>query len=497
MTRWAARPYREAEDDAIRALGGITGAAEQLVDDAGRHIAARVDTSGPGDHAGAVVVFNPFGHPVRQYVEYEPWTEWQGWTDGGWNLVDDEDEPVPYQLIETHEALSSARSSLNRLVFQADAPALGYRVYRFARGLPQPELTGCALAHDSVLENDLFRVEFDPSTGNIRSCMDKASGLEFVGPGGWNVGQVLRDDSDTWSHDVRGYGPPTGAFGAARLHVVDTGPLQASLLVERTYDGNRWVQQVILRHGDPLILIRNWLTWQGEFQMIKLACDVAADEPQTAHDAPFGWCARPADGAEVPTHMWMDVSGPASAGGEPVLGAALLNDGRYGCDVDGSVMRLTVLRSPPYAYHRPHVSGSKHRYDWIDQGFHEFTLGILPHAGSWQDSAVVQRARELNMPLPRITMHAHRGERPRSDSLLELTSREMELSAFKPAEDGDGYIVRVVDRHGRGAEGELRWGGQSYPLSVNPFEVRTLRLSQDAGAWNLRTCDMLERELEP
>ncbi len=183
---------REAEDDAIRALGGITSAAEQLVDDAGRHIAARVDTSGPGDHAGAVVVFNPFGHPVRQYVEYEPWTEWQGWTDGGWNLVDDEDEPVPYQLIETHEALSSARSSLNRLVFQADAPAFGYRVYRFARGLPQPELTGCALAHDSVLENDLLRVEFDPSTGNIRSCMDKASGLEFVGPGGWNVGQVLR-----------------------------------------------------------------------------------------------------------------------------------------------------------------------------------------------------------------------------------------------------------------------------------------------------------------
>ncbi len=265
---------------------------------------------------------------------------------------------------------------------------------------------------------------------------------------------------------MRGYGPPTGAFGAARLHVVDTGPLQASLLVERTYDGNRWVQQVILRHGDPLILIRNWLTWQGEFQMIKLACDVAADEPQTAHDVAFRVVRTSRRrGGSPHTHVDGRVRPGVWRAASRSLGAALLNDGRYGCDVDGSVMRLTVLRSPPYAYHRPHVSGSKHRYDWIDQGFHEFTLGILPHAGSWQDSAVVQRARELNMPLPRITMHAHRGERPRSDSLLELTSREMELSAFKPAEDGDGYIVRVVDRHGRGAEGELRWGGQSFRCS--------------------------------
>ena len=99
------------------------------------------------------------------------------------------------------------------------------------------------------------------------------------------------------------------------------------------------------------------------------------------------------------------------------------------------------------------------------------------------------------MPLPLITTHAHGGERPRRDSLLELTSSEMELTALKPAEDGDGYIVRVADRHGRGGEGELRWAEQAFPLAISPFQVLTLRLTQSNGQWRMAECDMLERSL--
>ncbi len=484
---------KEAEDDSIRELGGIISKSEHLIDDAGRFIAAQIDTSGPG---GCAVVYNPFAEPLQQYVEYEPWTDWQAWTEGGWGLVDDEGEPVPYQMIETHEALSHQRSSLNRIVFRAETPALGYRAYRFAPGAPQAELTGCAAARENSLENHLLRIEFDPSTGNIVSCVDKETGLELVGPNGWNVGQVIDDDSDTWSHDVRSFGAASGTFGDAVIRIVDTGPLQASLLIERTYEGSVWLQQVILRDDETQILIRNWLEWQGHFKMIKLACDVAVDKPEATHDAPFGWSVRPTDSMETPTHMWMDVTGQSTADGESLVGVALLNDGRYGCDVQDSIMRLTILRSPPYAYHRPHASGSKHRYDWIDQGHHEFTVTLQPHVGDWRDSEVVQRARELNMPLPLITTHAHAGGRPCQDSLLELSSPEMELTALKPAEDGEGYIVRIMDRYGRGCAGDLVWQGQALPVEVKPFEVVTLRLKESNGAWSTTECDMLERELQ-
>jgi len=159
-------------------------------------------------------------------------------------------------------------------------------------------------------------------------------------------------------------------------------------------------------------------------------------------------------------------------------------------------MRLTILRCPPYANHQPHDFGSKQRYDWIDQGYQEFTLAICPHIGGWQDNDILRRARELNTPFPLITTHGHAGDRPRTDSLLNLTSPEMELTALKPAEDGDGYIIRLADSHGRGCQGALEWKGQSFPVSLDPFEVATLRLAQAGDRWRLSTCDMLERPLQ-
>ncbi len=481
---------KEAEDDAIRALDGIVAAAEGLIDDAGRAVAAAVNTTGPG---GTVALFNPAGQPTTQYVEYEPWTDWESWTAQSYNLADEQGVPVAYQTVETHEALTRGQHGLTRVVFAAQLPSLGYRVYRFAPGLPAAELPADLRATPTELENDRLRLRLDPATGAIVACVDKATGLDLVG-GGWNVAQVLEDKTDTWSHRVPGYsGPEVGRFQDATITVADVGPLQASLLVERGYGDNRWLQQIVLRRGSRDILIRNWLTWQGQWRIVKLAFDVAVDAPQAVHDVPFGWCARPVDGAEVPTQMWMDVSGPARQAPAQVAGAALVNDGKYGCDVTGSVMRLTILRCPPYAYHDPHPFPSKLRYEWVDQGYQEFALVVHPHVGDWRDSQVVETARALNLPIVPITMHSHPGSLPGQASLLALSSPAMELAALKPAQDGNGWIARIVDRHGRGGDGILTWQGASFPLALAPFEVATLRLAMTPAGPRCTPADMLER----
>jgi len=479
---------KEAEDEAIMAFGRIILSAREIATSAGRAIAARIDTQGPG---GTVVLFNPFPYPSTQYVEYEPWTEFQPWDAGQWGLTDERQQPVVYQLTEAH----AATGSLNRIVFQAELPSLGYKVYRFAPGLPRANADPSVHASPTTLENDRLTIRLDPATGGIVSCVDKASGLELTGPGGWNVAQVLEDTTDTWSHGVCRFDQLIGHFNNAHITVCDNGPLQASLLVERTYEDNTWLQQIILRQGEAEILIRNWLSWQGEWRMLKLAFDVPTDEPKAAHDVPFGWCYRPGDGTERATQMWMDVTGPAHASPEQLVGLALIDDGKYGCDVTGSTMRLTILRCPPYAYHQPHTIGTKKRYDWIDQGLQEFTVVLRPHVGDWRDAGVVRRAREVNLPVLPITMHCHPGERPPTDSLAALSSPELELTALKPAEDGDGYILRIADRHGCGGDGELRWLGESFPVTVAPFEVLTLRLTQRSGRWQATVCDMIERLL--
>ncbi len=495
---------KEAEDEAIMAFGRVILGAREIINDAGRAIAARIDTRGPG---GAVILFNPFPYTTTQYVEYEPWTGWQNWGKENWSLVDEEGRPVVHQVVEAHDALSSPHHGINRLVFRAELPPLGYRLYRFAPDLPKPfeaalgesapweDVHATQTTNAYVLENGKLRVHLDPKTGNIFACLDKDSDLELVGTAGWNIAQVLEDTSDTWSHDVRGFDEVVGHFTNAKITICDDGPLQASLLIERTYEDSTWLQQLILRQAQKDLLIRNWLFWHGRWQMVKLAFDVPTDSPRATHDVPFGWLQRPCNGEEFPTQMWMDVTGPAKEAPEQQVGLAIIDDGKYGCDVKENLMRLTILRSPPYAYHRPHTPGSKQRYNWIDQGPQEFTLVLRPHTGDWREANVIRRAREVNLPIVPITMHSHTGELPLVGSVARLSSATVELTALKLAEDGDGYIMRIADRYGSGGKGTLHWIDQTFPISLAPFQVITLRLTEKNGHWQATTCDMLEQPL--
>jgi alpha-mannosidase len=537
---------KEAADEAVMCLGRVTMGARELADSAGRAIGARVCTQGPGS---TVVVFNPFPYRQRAYVEYEPWTENQRWLRWGWGLVDDEGRPVPHQVLEARAAVGNAERGIDRLLWRADLPPLGYRVYRFARGLARDpgnrfDGFGARASADGegapLLENEHLTVRLDPATGAIASCRERATGVEFVGPGGWNVAQVLKDESDTWAHGVRAFEGLLGVFGAPQVRLGERGPLQASLYVERHWQGSTWLQQLVMRAGEPEILVRNWLFWHGEWRMLKLAFDVAVDEPQAWRDVPFGAFPCPVDGAEVPLQMWIDVGGrirgdagtlspAARAAGAPSLapeqaplsapeplvgrgvalpgveggrgpgyaGLAVLNDGKYGGDVCGSTVRLTVLRCPPYAYHEPHAIGSKQRYEWLDQGQHEFTLCLRPHLGDWRGAGVVRRARELNLPPLPITMYAHPGTLSPTGSLAVLEGDELELTALKPAEDGGGYIVRIADRHGHGGVGRLVWLGRAFSIACKAYEVITLRLVQQDGEWRASPCDMVERRLSP
>ena len=133
------------------------------------------------------MLFNPFPEPCHQYVEYEPWTGWEPWAAGGWGLADESGVPVPHQLVETHEALSGADPGLTRVVFRAELPPMGYRLYRFAPRSQQATVSEGARATPTMIENDRLCVRLDRDTGVIASCVDRRTGTELAGPGGWKA----------------------------------------------------------------------------------------------------------------------------------------------------------------------------------------------------------------------------------------------------------------------------------------------------------------------
>ena len=125
-----------AEDDAIAELTGLAATAATLADDAARAVASRIDTAGPG---ATVVLFNPAAAAASTYVEYEPWTGWQNWDEYGWGLVDEAGAARALPEHRPLEALSEPNGRIRRLLFPATLPAGGYRIFRFAPGLPRAD----------------------------------------------------------------------------------------------------------------------------------------------------------------------------------------------------------------------------------------------------------------------------------------------------------------------------------------------------------------------
>ena len=159
--------------------------------------------------------------------------------------------------------------------------------------------------------------------------------------------------------------------------------------------------------------------------MLKVAfpVDIYADE--AIHEIQFGHIRRPnhysrpydADRFEVSNHKW-------SALAEGNRGVAVLNDSKYGLNVLGNKINLTLLKSPL----APDMTA--------DKGLQTFTYAIYAWNGSLAESGVVKEAYDLNVPAWSVE-----GAVDRPVSLFSLDAKNIVIEAVKPAEDGSSNVV--------------------------------------------------------
>ena len=109
---------------------------------------------------------------------------------------------------------------------------------------------------------------------------------------------------------------------------------------------------------------------------------------------------------------------------------ALLNDSKYGHSALGSLMRLSLLRSP------------KNPDPRADMGAHRIRYALMPHAAAVQDAGVPEEAAALNAPLLLLaSLAAAPPARPAPTSLFSLPHCGAVLDAVKRAEDGSGDLI--------------------------------------------------------
>jgi alpha-mannosidase len=473
-----------AYDDARDAYGEALMIASRALNHATQSIAWKINIPlDPNVQANVrpLVIFNPLTWQVRTKVEIE-----SSRIKPEMVLMDESGNVIPHQAVQ-----STTIAGRDRLCFAADLPALGYRTYRLflSSETIQEEQSRVSLqASDNILENDRFRLEFDPVTGCIASLRDKREDVEvFSGPAALPV--VLDDTADTWGHNVFKWDRVDGAFEAESVRLVERGPVKSVVRLTSRYGSSRLVQDFAMYPDRAQIDVSVMVDWHEKLKMLKLRFPVNVKFMKVTYEIPYGHTERFANGEEEPGQSWVDVSG-ASRDHEIPYGFSLLNDGKYSLDVNVRDIGLTVLRSPAYAHHIPAVLEPDGHYAFIDQGIQRFRYTLFPHAGSWETAGTVQRAAELNQPPIALFATFHpEGTLPPSDSFLTVEPENVLVTVLKQAEDGDGFVLRAFESSGAAARAFIRLPklGRVVEADFGPNEIKTFLLPHDPAQPILET----------
>lgn len=364
----------------------------------------------------------------------------------------------------------------------------GYSLTTLAPGHANPlattGLTVSALNGWFTMENQFLTLKIG-TDGMLHSIWDKEDNREVLRDGALgNQLQAFEDRPiswDAWDIDIFFEDRSETIGDLTRLEIVEAGPLRAVIAVERRWRHSVIQQRIVLHHNSRRIDFETEIDWAETHFLLKAAFPVAVRATHATYDIQWGQIERPThrntswDAArfEVPAQKWADL-------GETGYGVALLNDGKYGYDVRGDVLRLSLIKSATMP-----DNGS-------DQGHHCFTYALFPHPGDWREH-VPAEAYALNHPIRILP-----GRRATVRNPVRCSNPNVVLETLKPAQDGRGVILRLYEGHGQRGKIVLQLdacigavercglleqedepidsNGHQIQLPLRPYEIMTLRL---------------------
>jgi alpha-mannosidase len=372
----------------------------------------------------SVIVFNPLAWSREGLIEL-PWSD---------SLADKTLSTEDGQLLLSQTIGSDEEKRL--LLEVGSIPSLGYRAFPIASHSREDAAGHEITVTPTLVENRFHRLTLDPR-GQILSLFDKRSGRELLTAPG-NVLQLFEDrsiDGEAWEIDLFYQDKVRQVDDLVDAVVEESGPLRGVLRLTWRFASTTIIQRLTVYRNSPRIDFRTELDWHEHQVLMKAAFPVNVRATRATYDIQFGSIERPThwntsfDTAhfENPAHKWVDLS-------EGNYGVALLNDCKYGYDVKDNLLRISLHRSPT----EPDPTA--------DQGRHEFTYSLLPHAGTWRESEVIPEAYALNDPLMARRISANpRGDLPVAYSWAEVDTDHVVLETVKKAEDDNAWIVRVYE----------------------------------------------------
>ena len=422
-------------------------------------------------------------------------------------------------------------SSIAKLYVQ-NVPALGYKMIWIGKA---DKIEGVTKVREDVFNSDLNRISSKQDTlslgdswetqyyhitfnnlGEITSLYDKVAQREIILSGERaNRFYFFHDRPtlwDAWDIDDRYEKQPAGEVTLLDKQAIMTGSIQDVLRFHWRIGNSEIVQDMILYHHDSKIDFKTHVKWNEVHKLLKVGFPIDVVSTKATYEIPFGALERPTHRNtsweqaqyEVCGHRFVDVS-------EHGYGVSLLNDCKYGYDVQGSTIRLSLLRAPKW----PDATA--------DLGEHDFTYSLYPHRGDWRSAHTLRKAMELNQQSfvraaygieEGTVKHNNASIQYRSNSnrsnpqsvgiIADFNSNHVIVDTIKPTEDGAGYILRLYESSGGREEISLTWKqpfasawlsnaledeleelepdkNRTLHLQFTPFEIKSIRLNWEGG----------------
>lgn len=368
-----------------------------------------------------------------------------------------------------------------------ESPSVG-----FGRFVPDntPQASVTADLRDGLLHlrNGLMSAMLSES-GEVLELVNLQSGQQVLREPGNKL--VLHDDRpslwDAWDVEPSILETGRACQSATRCHIRSHGPLRAEIVFEHSIGCSSSMTQVVRLDADSRRLeFHCEVDWREQHKLLKVVFPTTVRSDNATFEMPFGYAERPthcntaADAAkfEVPGHRWADLS-------EPGYGLALLTDCKYGFSVSRGDLSLSLLRAPTYP--------DEH----CDIGKHQFSYAVVPHQGDWRTGEVVSEAITFNQPL----LWAKRPLADAGRSMLAVDGN-LVLDTVKPAEDGEGIIVRLYDPLGQRGKAVLKARVPITSVSksnimedhLGQVELYT-ELSDEGDPWNCVSIDHRPSEI--
>lgn len=453
-------------------------------------LAQQIDTRGKGE---ALIVFNPSGWSRTSLV-----TAKLGRleADKSWKVLAHNGDEICSQVVD------QTPLGANLIFLAKDVPSVGYKVFWLVPGKSEPVSSPVAAAK-LRLQNKYLDVTIDEKTGLISRLFDKINQREALAEPKGNLLQLRKiknDRDDAWN---LGYvGDWIDLDRATLVELVETGPVRATIHVKRDFLGPQKEQRSPTEHfpssffdqyisvveGLPYLEVRNHIEWWEEHKMLKVAFPVAIQADSATYEIPYGTISRSTKDEtsiekamfEMPAQRWADLS-------DDNYGVSLINDSKYGYDIKGNLMRLSLLRAPLAPD------------PMCDRGYQDFSYAVYPHKGDWRQAQTTRRAIEYNEPLLVFRTAAHKGSLSPKMSFVQAAPENVILNVVKQAEDSKAWIVRLYETHGSTAQATVSFfqkiktveevdlveinpkkcavKGQGFQFTIKPYEIRTFRVS--------------------